>query len=92
MLAMAYPEPINKGGRGHTKPLELREVHSGDLSRARVICKWAPEWIDEILAQPRRRRWLIFVLLLIALGGGTLAAAEYEALIDMDDRGEMDGE
>jgi hypothetical protein len=43
MLAEAYPEPTDKGGRGHTKPLELREVHSSDLSRARAICRWAAE-------------------------------------------------
>ena len=49
LLADAYPDP-DKGGRGKTKPLELLEVHSGDLSQARCICKWAPEWIEEILA------------------------------------------
>ena len=26
-----------------------QKVDKGDLSRARAICKWAPEWIDEIL-------------------------------------------
>ena len=39
MLAKAYPEASNKGGRGHAKPLKLSTVDKSDLSRARAICK-----------------------------------------------------
>ena len=39
MLATAYPEATNKGGRGHAKPVELSTVDKSDLSRARAICK-----------------------------------------------------
>jgi hypothetical protein len=37
MLAKAYPEATNKGGRGHAKPLKLSTVDKSDLSRARHL-------------------------------------------------------
>ena len=54
MLAIAYPEP-DKGGRGHIKPLQIAEVDSGLLSRARAICKWAcpKPPIGTLRARPR---------------------------------------
>jgi hypothetical protein len=34
---------------GDAFPVEILNFDKGDLSRARAICKWAPEWIEEIL-------------------------------------------
>jgi hypothetical protein len=50
MLALAYPEP-RPGMRTDlmTTSVNLTEVSTRDLSRARAIVKWAPEWVDEIL-------------------------------------------
>jgi hypothetical protein len=41
MLALAYPEPTNKGGRGNINPFQNETVSGCDLSHARAICKWA---------------------------------------------------
>src|ERR1700677_714511 len=41
MVALAYPEPK----RGiHSQLKFSTDVDKGDLSRARAICRWAPEW------------------------------------------------
>jgi hypothetical protein len=42
--ALAYREPTNRGGRGNINPFQNETVSGRDLSHARAVCKWAPEW------------------------------------------------
>jgi hypothetical protein len=49
MEALAAPEPTPGRRTDLLKISGGERVDSGELSRARAICKWAPEWIDEIL-------------------------------------------
>jgi ParB-like chromosome segregation protein Spo0J len=46
LVALAYPEPGHK-----SKPqVENSNVDKGDLSRARAIVRWCPEYVEDILA------------------------------------------
>jgi hypothetical protein len=53
LIAIAYPEPGHKS-RPNSK-IES-EVHKGELSRARAICKWAGDGLAFFTAKPRLER------------------------------------
>jgi hypothetical protein len=73
--ALAYPEPTNKGGRGNINPFQNETVSGRDLSHARAVCKWAPEWS----ARQRKKAGITPGPYASRLGGGTRSAATFRA-------------
>jgi hypothetical protein len=47
-VAVAYPEP-QEGKRRCSENEQLNSVHKGLLSNARLVLKYAPDWVDGVL-------------------------------------------
>jgi hypothetical protein len=44
MVAQAYPDPAKL--KRQMLEIPTSTIDKADLSRARAICKWAPEWVE----------------------------------------------